>query len=359
MRSYQITEFGEALEARDYPTPEPRGTEVLVRVNACGVCHSDLHLWHGFFDLGDGKKITLADRGVELPFTLGHEIVGEVAAVGPEASGIEVGDKRVVYPWIGCGGCEACQQRDDGLLCDTPRTIGTRRDGGYSDHVIVPHPRYLIDYAGVPEGLACTYACSGLTAYSALKKFAGLGDRDSIVLIGAGGVGLSAVSLAPAVIRAKVIVAEIDPVKREAAREAGADHVIDNGASDALATVRELTGGGSLAAIDFFCGPASVRFGVAALRRGGTLTVVGLHGKSLPMSLALFPLKLLTVRGAFVGSLAEMHELMDLAKAGRIGPIPIAARPMAEATAALEDLEAGRVVGRVVLEPPPFQPGSR
>ncbi len=155
--------------------------------------------------------------------------------------------------------------------------------------------------------------------------------------------------LAPTTTGANVIVADVDPVKREAARAAGADHVIDNGAPDALAAVRELTGGGAQAAIDFFGGPASARFGFAALRRGGTLTIVGLHGESLAVSLALFPLKLVTVRGSYVGTLAEMHELMDLAKAGRVAPIPISVRPMAEATAALDDLKAGRIVGRAVL----------
>ncbi len=354
MRSYQIIEFGEALEARDYPTPAPQGTEVLMAVRACGVCHSDLHLWHGYFDLGGGRRLTLDQRGVELPFTLGHEIVGEVAAVGPDvarvAAGVEVGDQRIVFPWIGCGDCDACR-RDDELLCNRPRTIGTRRDGGYSDHVMVPHPRYLVDYSGVPEDRAGTYACSGLTAYSALKKFAALGERDSLVIIGAGGVGLNAVLLSPEVVRAKIVVADVDAAKRDAAREAGAAHVVDNGAPDALAAVRELTGGGAQAAIDFFGGPASVEFGLKVLGRGGTLLVVGLRGDQLAMSLAMFPLKLLTVQGSYVGTLAEMHELMRLAKAGQVPPIPIATRPLAEATAALEDLEAGKVVGRVVLKP--------
>ena len=268
MKAAVLRAYNTPLEIEDVQLGDLGPREVLVRTAASGVCHSDLHIWQGYFDLGNGKKITVADRGVEPPFTLGHEIAGEVAAVGPEATGVEVGVRRVVYPWIGCGSCDACQQRDDGLLCETPRTIGTRRDGGYSDHVIVPHPRYLIDFEGLPEDCACTYACSGLTAYSAIKKFADLGESDSIVFIGAGGVGLSAVLLAPAMIDAKVIVADIDPVKREAAREAGADHVIDNGAADALATVRELTGGGAQAAIDFFGGPASVRFALAALRRG-------------------------------------------------------------------------------------------
>jgi D-arabinose 1-dehydrogenase-like Zn-dependent alcohol dehydrogenase len=360
LRSYQIVEFGAALEARDYPTPTPQGTEVLMAVRACGVCHSDLHLWHGYFDLGGGRRLTLDQRGVELPFTLGHEIVGEVAALGPDAArvaagvegggGVEVGDKRIVYPWIGCGDCDACR-RDDELLCNRLRTIGTRRDGGYSDYVMVPHPRYLVDYAGVPEDRAGTYACSGLTAYSALKRFAALGENDSLVIIGAGGVGLNAVLLSPQVVRAKVVVADIDAAKRDAAREAGAAHVVDNGAPDARAAVRELTGGGARAVIDFVGGPASVEFGLKVLGRGGTLLVVGLNGGQIDMSLALYPLKLLTVQGAYVGTLTEMHELMRLAKAGAAQPIPIATRPLAEATAALEDLEAGKVVGRVVLKP--------
>ena len=130
MQSQQIVEWGKPLEGREAPTPEPEGTEVLVRVTACGVCHSDLHIWDGYFDLGGGQRITLEDRGVHLPFTMGHEIVGEVEAIGPDAEGVEIGDKRVVYPWIGCGECAVCQA-DDELLCMTPRTLGTRKPGGY------------------------------------------------------------------------------------------------------------------------------------------------------------------------------------------------------------------------------------
>src|SRR6202008_3495241 len=105
MRAMQIIEWGQPLEARDYPDPEPRGEEVLLRVEAAGVCHSDVHIWDGHFDLGDGKQISLEARGVRLPFTMGHEIPGEVAALGPHASGVKLGDKVVAYPWIGCGEC--------------------------------------------------------------------------------------------------------------------------------------------------------------------------------------------------------------------------------------------------------------
>ena len=137
MRSYQIIEYGKPLEMREYPNPEPQGTEVLINVTACGVCHTDVHVWQGFFDLGDGEQSTIASRGVELPFTMGHEVIGEVAALGPDASGVAVGDRRVVFPWIGCGECPACQRGWE-VDCESPNPLGTRQHGGYSDHIIVP-----------------------------------------------------------------------------------------------------------------------------------------------------------------------------------------------------------------------------
>ncbi len=350
MQSYQITEWGKPLEPRQLPTPDPQGTQVLVRVDACGVCHSDLHIWSGYFDLGNGQKITLADRGVGLPFTLGHEVVGEVAAVGPEVEGVSVGDKRIVFPWIGCGQCDMCAQGLDNL-CNAPKSIGARVDGGYSDHVIIPRPKYLIDYTGIAKELACTYACSGITAYSALKKVPAHGAEDSVVIIGAGGVGLNAVHLAKSVLQAKVIVADIDASKRDAALSGGADAVIDNGDSDAVRVTMDMTNGGALATIDFVGMPPTSRYGIDVLRRGGSHIIVGLYGDALPISLAMFPLKAMTVRGSYVGTLAEMHELMALVKAGKVPALPIQTRDLSEANQALDDLKNGRVVGRIVLTP--------
>lgn len=350
MRSYQIVAWGEPLEPRDDDTPEPRGTEVLVRISACGVCHSDLHIWDGYFDMGGGQRVTLAERGVALPLTLGHEIAGEVVAVGAEAVGAEVGDKRVVFPWLGCGDCAVCRRGED-LLCVAPRYLGTRVHGGYSDHVMVPHPKFLIDYSGVPTNLACTLACAGLTAYSALKKAMPLGQDDHFVIIGAGGVGLSAVHIAPALVEANMIVADVDAEKRSAARQAGAGETIDNGEDDAVARVLKMTGGGVAAAIDFVGVPETTRFGIDVLRKGGTHVVVGLHGGALTVPLPLFPFKMMSVKGSFVGSLAELGELMDLVKAGRVPPIPVEARPLSAANQALDDLREGRVLGRVVLTP--------
>jgi len=284
MRAMQIIEWGQKLEAREYPDPEPQGEEVLLRVEAAGVCHSDVHIWDGHFDLGDGRRISLESRGVHLPFTMGHEVAGEVAALGPHASGVKVGDKVVACPWIGCGECAVCRKGEE-LLCNRPRTLGTRIAGGYGTHVLVPHARYLLPYAGIPQALAATYTCSGITAYSALKKTKEhVGADDHLVIIGAGGVGGSAVHIAPAAVEGKIIVADIDAQKRAHARQMGAVATIDNAAPDAVKQVMEATGGGAAAAIDFVGSPTTMAFGVSILRKGGKLVMVGLYGGAYPLS---------------------------------------------------------------------------
>ncbi|HYM32857.1 MAG TPA: alcohol dehydrogenase [Candidatus Cybelea sp.] len=350
MLSQQIVDWGKPLEARTYPDPVPEGTEVVLKVRACGVCHSDLHIWEGHFDLGQGRKLTIAERGVKLPFTLGHEVVGEVIALGPEASGVKVGDRRVVYPWIGCGECPACASGDE-LMCLAPRTVGTRRHGGYSDRVLVPHARYLLDYTGIDEALAATCACSGLTAYSALKKLPKLKPSDTLLIVGAGGVGMAGIGLAATVTDARLVVADVDPAKRAAARQAGAAEVVDNSAPDALQALQKMSGGGVAAAVDFVGAPASAGFAIEALRRGGTLVVVGLYGGAMPMPVAYFPLRMMRILGSYVGTLGEMRELLEIARTGRHVPVPIVERRLNDANAVLEALKAGKVLGRTVLRP--------
>jgi len=152
MKSWQVTAYGKPLEPSEGETPAPRGEEVLVRVRACGVCHSDLHLWEGSFDLGGGSRLDVS-RGRTLPFTFGHEIAGEVVAVGPEARGAAPGDRRVVYPWIGCGDCALCAGGEE-HLCPASRALGVGRPGGYADYVLVPSGRYLFDPGEVPDARA-------------------------------------------------------------------------------------------------------------------------------------------------------------------------------------------------------------
>jgi D-arabinose 1-dehydrogenase-like Zn-dependent alcohol dehydrogenase len=351
MRAMQIIEWGKPLEAREYADPEPQGEEVLLRVEAAGVCHSDVHIWDGHFDLGDGKQISLESRGVHLPFTMGHEIAGEVAALGPQASGVNPGDKVVAYPWIGCGECEVCKRGEE-LLCLRPRTLGTRVAGGYGTHVIVPNARYLLPYGAIPQPLAATYTCSGITAYSALKKAKDhVGADDHLVIIGAGGVGGSAVHIAPAMIAGKIVVADIDPQKRAHARQMGAVATIDNSSPEAVKQVMQTTGGGAAAAIDFVGSPQTMEFGINVLRKGGKLVMVGLYGGACPVSTVLFPFKMMTIEGSYVGTLDDLRELLALVQAGKVPPIPIETRPAEEASQALSDLKTGgRVRGRVVLQ---------
>ena len=352
MRAMQIIDWGQPLEMREYADPEPKGEEVLLRVESAGVCHSDVHLWDGHFDLGGGQQISMAQRGMSLPFTMGHEIAGEVAALGPHASGVNIGDKVVAYPWIGCGECAVCKRGEE-LLCNNPRTLGTRVAGGYGSHVIVPRARYLLPYDGIPQALAATYTCSGITAYSALKKTREhvTGADDHVVIIGAGGVGGSAVHIAPAAVQAKVVVADIDAQKRAHARQMGAVATIDNGAPDAVRQVMQATGGGAAAAIDFVGSPQTMAFGINVLRKGGKLVMVGLYGGACPVSTVMFPFKMMTIEGSYVGTLDDLRELLALVQAGRVPPIPIETRPADQASQALLDLKAGgKVRGRVVLQ---------
>src|SRR5580704_9987787 len=105
MRSFKVTAFSAPLAEVEAPTPEPSGTEVLLKVRAAGVCHSDLHIWEGGYDLGHGHRLSLKERGIPLPLTMGHETVGEIVGFGPDASGVKSGEVRLIYPWIGCGHC--------------------------------------------------------------------------------------------------------------------------------------------------------------------------------------------------------------------------------------------------------------
>ncbi len=350
MISQQLETFGRPLVQVLRDTPEPQGTEVVVKVGSCGVCHSDLHLQDGFFDLGGGNRLDM-ERVIGPPRTLGHEIAGTVVAIGPLAQGGKVGDRCVVYPWIGCGQCAVCNAGDE-HLCSAPRALGIQRDGGFADHVVVPDAKYLLDYGSLAEAQACTYACSGLTAFSALHKAAPLAAGDALLIIGAGGVGLAGVRLAREVFPgATVIVAELDPSKWTLARDAGAHEVIDPSADGAAKTLMKSSRGGVAAAIDFVGAGASFTFGLGALRKGGRLVCVGLFGGSTTIVPAMVTMKAVSVIGSYVGSLSEMQALMAIGRSGKLPDLPLTLQGLGGASQALDDLRAGRIHGRTVLQP--------
>jgi len=350
MKSYDVCECGAPLRLMERPTPKPAGTEILLKVIAAGVCHSDLHIWDGYYDLGGGKRLKLSDRGVKLPLTMGHENVGEVVAVGPDAVGVKIGDRRLVHPWLGCGECAVCRRGDE-QLCRTPFSIGVFRSGGYADHLLVPHPRYLFDIGGIAPEKAAPLACSGITTYGALKKVGPLLQEEPVVIIGAGGLGLMCLALHRAMGGKAAIVVDIDPVKREAARRAGAQAVIDGNAADAAKEIIEATKGGAWAVIDLVGASRTVQLGVDSLVKGGKVIVVGLFGGDITVPTPSLPLRAMTIQGSYVGSLTEMAELLDLVRRKGAPDLPVATRPLAAVNDALNDLKAGKIIGRVVLTP--------
>ncbi|HEV2625960.1 MAG TPA: alcohol dehydrogenase catalytic domain-containing protein, partial [Xanthobacteraceae bacterium] len=231
MRMFQLCVCEEPLKCNEAPTPEPAGTEVLLKVLAAGVCHSDLHLADGWFDLGGGKRLSLAERGMKLPVTLGHENIGKVVAIGPDAKGVQIGARMLAHLWIGCGTCGACRRGEENL-CRAMKSLGVFSNGGYADYMIVPHPRYLFEIGDLPPERAAPLACSGVTTFGALKKVPTLATEPTVI-VGAGGLGLMCLDLHQKMGGHSAIIIDVDPAKRESAREAGAAHVVDGGAANA------------------------------------------------------------------------------------------------------------------------------
>src|ERR1700716_1480872 len=351
MKSFKVTDFNAPLTEVDQPTPQPSGTQVLIKVKAAGVCHSDLHIWEGGYDLGHGRKpLSLRDRGVSLPRTMGHESVGEVLAFGPdakaEAGGLKVGDVALVYPWLGCGKCETCVGGDENMCVVKPNSLGVYCDGGYADHMTVPHPKYLLNLQGLDPITAAPYACSGVTTYSAIKKVEAV-LHTPIVIFGAGGLGLMALSLLKAMGGKGAIVAR----RPEPAMKAGALATVDGKAPDALEQLAKAAGGPIRAVIDLVGNAATTQLGFDCLTKGGKLVIVGLFGGGAPWALPLIPIKAITIQGSYVGNLRETQELLDLVRTKKIAPIPVTTMPLAKANEALNDLHKGKLVGRAVLTP--------
>jgi D-arabinose 1-dehydrogenase-like Zn-dependent alcohol dehydrogenase len=326
-------------------TPKPQGSEVLVRVTRAGVCHSDLHIWEGYFDLGGGKRFYVKERGCVPPFTLGHEPFGIVESLGPKARGVRVGQKKIVFPWIGCGKCAVCKAGQDNYCVSGSRILGVNRAGAYSTHVLVPDPRYLVDPGGIDEAFAATLACSGVTAFSAAAKLPPLAREDRVAVIGCGGVGLAGV----AVLRAKgvtnIVACDIDERKLATAAKLGAKFTVNTKAPDAAQKLQGIAG-----AIDFVGMPATAALALAALRKGGRYVLVGLHGGELVHPLPPIAQRAIGIVGSYVGNLAELKAVVALAKKGKLKALPVETRAADEANRALEDLKAGRVAGRVVLD---------
>jgi D-arabinose 1-dehydrogenase-like Zn-dependent alcohol dehydrogenase len=349
MLSYDVVQWGKPLEKRERATPMPQGTEVLVKLKYCGVCHSDVHIRDGYFDLGGGKRLQMSERSMAPPVTLGHEPYGTVIAAGPDANDVPIGADRLIFPWIGCGDCVRCREELDNY-CMAPNMIGIQRPGAYADHLIVPHPRYLIDASGIDPVWAATLSCSGLSTFSAVSKLKPIPRDEWVAVMGAGGLGLSAIGMLRAHGHERIISVDIDAVKLQAAEAAGAAATLNGREVDAAQKLKSMTGGTLYGAVDFVGSTDTANLALSALRKGGKLILIGLFGGEIQLSIASTILRAITVQGSHLGSVEELKSVVVLAREGKIRPIPIETRPLTEVSRTLDELKAGKIVGRVVAK---------
>ena len=348
--SYDLIDWGQPFERQVNILPHPSGLEVQIRVTAAGLCHSDLHVQKGYMDLGQEGRLTFAQRGAKLPMTFGHEIAGIVESVGPDVTLVRPGQQVLVFPWVGCGECQACFD-DRESDCPAMRIIGLKQKGGFATHCLVENEKFLVDIEGLNATDVVPHACSGITVFNALEKIGPLRDGEWLAIMGCGGLGLNAIAISIALGISNIIAIDVDDTKLDAAIEMGAASTLNSNSSDALAELQNLTEGSLVAVIDTFGGADTGQLAVRALVKGGQYLVVGQAGGDFKMPQVWLPQKAMTVRGSHVGNSPQLRKLIDMVRDGKIKQIPIDRRPLSKINEAIEDLAAGRVTGRVVFQP--------
>jgi len=351
MKAARIVNVNEPLQVQDVQTPKPKDSQILVKVQSVGVCHSDVHVWEGYYEGISGQQLKTTDRGVKYPLTPGHEIAGIVDSLGEQVEGFSKYEKVLVYPWVGEGMCPACKIGQENL-CDKPRSLGIYRDGGYAEYVLVPNYKYLVKIGDdMDTDISAPLACAGLTAYGAIKN-ANLKPDDNVVIVGTGGLGLMAIQLAKAVTGARIIAMDIDDKKLEVAKKEGADIIVNSKKEDPVKAIMELTGKlGADAVIDFVNATKTVETDMQFLRRRAKLLLVGLFGGELKLSLVTMPTRAYKIIGSYTGSLEDMVELVSLAKRGVIKQVVSKRFKLDQAGEALQMLKDGKIVGRGVINP--------
>jgi len=348
MKAWLNRKHGGRLEAVEIATPQPTGTEVVVDVTYCGLCHSDLHAWQGVTDYGNPGVVRQPEP--ENPTAMGHEIVGRVSAMGPDAAGVALDDQVIVYPWLGCGTCADCAGGYDNMCAVETRSIGFRRHGGFADKVVVPHARYLFGTGNLDPALAATYACAGLTVRSAIRKVMPLAPQEPVVVIGAGGLGLQSVAVLRALGHKAIVVVDIAQTKRDLAILEGAACFVVLQGEDAGARVLEATGGKVAAVMDFVNNAHTSTLAFALLRKGGKMVQVGLYGGEMAVPLYSLAILGLSIMGSITGTPEDLEDVLRLAAEGKLKPVPVSTMPRTQINEAIRLLEKGDVCGRIVLK---------
>lgn len=353
MRAFAVLENSHAITEVELPQVVATDHEVVLRVEHVGVCHTDTHLLEGEYDLGSRGKLRLIDRGFRYPLVMGHEVVGIVEQVGDAVTTVLPGDRRLIFPWIGCGTCHWCLLGQENR-CANARGLGVQEHGGYAEQIRVPHEKYLIEIDGLDPAWAATLACSGLTAFGAVNRVLPLPASEVVVVIGAGGLGLTAISLLRALGHANICAVDVSPLNLDAAQAMGATSTLLSVGPDVGTALVSICGGPVAAVIDFVNNSTTATVGFNALQKGGQLVQVGLFGGELILPTALMALKMLTLQGNYAGTLTELRSLVSLAQDGVLPHIPLTRNTLTAAAIrdALDNLRRGDAVGRTVLSAP-------
>jgi len=336
MQAAVVEQFGEPLVLREWDVPTAGPGQILVKTEACGVCHTDLHAANGDWPL----KPTL-------PFIPGHEAIGRVVAVGAGVTIVKEGD-RVGVPWLysACGHCEHCLAAWE-TVCGEAQFGGYTKNGGFAEYILAD-PDYV---AHIPDGLSATEAapiiCAGITTYKGIKETRAK-PGEWIAISGAGGLGHLAIQYAKAM-GLQVCAVDIDDGKLAHAKRLGADLVVNAKTEDAAAAVKTGTGGGAHGVL--ITAPSLTAFnqGVGMTRKRGTCVLVGLPPGDFPLPLFDVVANCITVRGSFVGTRQDMAECLAFAADGKVRA-DIELQPLASINDVFARLAHGDVPSRVVLD---------
>ncbi len=338
MKAAILDDYKQPLRIADVPQPECAADEVLIQVEACGVCHSDLHLAEG------GWPQLLSAVTVKMPLIMGHEAVGRVVEKGRDVEQFALGD-RVGVAWIywSCGQCRLCKEGLENL-CPRQIITGVTVDGGYAEFVKAKASHVT----RVPEALSAQEAaplfCAGLTVYRASKK-AGIRPGQRVAVFGIGGLGHLAVQVAKS-FQAEVIGIDVTEEKLALARSLGADHVLNAAAGDFAAQLKKV--GSPHVALVTSAAKAAYDLAFSSLRPDGTLAVIGLPVEDLTFPPIVMVARETRIVASSVGTRADLRELLDLAAAGKVR-CRSEARPLAQINQVFDDMRHGRILGRVVV----------
>jgi propanol-preferring alcohol dehydrogenase len=336
MSAAVVEHFGKPLLLQEWDIPSPGPGQILVKTEACGVCHTDLHAAHGDWPV----KPTL-------PFIPGHEAIGPVVAVGSGVTIVKEGD-RVGVPWLysACGHCEYCLTGWE-TVCAQAQFGGYTRNGGFAEYLLAD-PDYV---AHIPAGLSSVVAapliCAGITTYKGIKQTAAK-PGEWIAISGAGGLGHLAVQYAKAM-GLLVCAIDIDDGKLAHAKRVGADLVINAKTGDPAASLKKETGGGAHGVLITAPSLGAFKQGVAMTRKRGTCVLVGLPPGEFPVPLFDVVANCITIRGSFVGTRQDMAEALAFATDGKV-KADIELQPLSSINQIFDRLEHGGVASRVVLE---------